>query len=410
MALIHPERVEQESLRTFKTIQETFDAIAVGFDGFLKVLESQEIRNMLFHKFYEGFESSQNSWDVVQRIAYFWKACLAKALKEYPECWSFTELTKNPKFQQLFNHELEFWKSIGHNDQYHYVTEIIMRHTTLSWIHHGRKSYQISPGLRWRLENTELRNYPADELRLPHSTIYIELPPIYPIVNDITGTHQSEGAYIVADHEASPRRWRVVLIGRDNENSRYKGDDALYHWNIRLREGTTVEECLQESHDAVDTSLPGADMDNYQKMLPTLKKLFKYLMNVVLYATMSDADSRIVQSDPEYQRLFDRAMKLDKKSKKRKSLLARARQLDSHPRTLLGGSIVVDRTHQAGEGSSEGSRGKMTVRTLVSGHWRNQPVGEGRKERKRIWIEPHWRGPEYAPITSKKYVLKSEES
>ncbi len=38
------------------------------------------------------------------------------------------------------------------------------------------------------------------------------------------------------------------------------------------------------------------------------------------------------------------------------------------------------------------------VRTLVMGHYRNQPHGPGRSERKVIWIQPHWRGPEDAPL------------
>lgn len=37
---------------------------------------------------------------------------------------------------------------------------------------------------------------------------------------------------------------------------------------------------------------------------------------------------------------------------------------------------------------------RLKHRHIVRGHYRNQPVGEGRQERKRIWITPFWRGPE----------------
>jgi len=50
-------------------------------------------------------------------------------------------------------------------------------------------------------------------------------------------------------------------------------------------------------------------------------------------------------------------------------------------------------------------RGPQTVQTLVRGHWKQQPHGVGRLERKFIHIEPHWRGPEDAPIAVRPHVL-----
>lgn len=39
---------------------------------------------------------------------------------------------------------------------------------------------------------------------------------------------------------------------------------------------------------------------------------------------------------------------------------------------------------------------KVEQRFIVRGHWRSQPCGRGKMDRKRIWIEPHWKGPENA--------------
>jgi hypothetical protein len=41
----------------------------------------------------------------------------------------------------------------------------------------------------------------------------------------------------------------------------------------------------------------------------------------------------------------------------------------------------------------------LSVRTIVRGHWRKQACGPGMADRKVIWIRPHWRGPEDAPIS-----------
>lgn len=40
-----------------------------------------------------------------------------------------------------------------------------------------------------------------------------------------------------------------------------------------------------------------------------------------------------------------------------------------------------------------GTSWKLASRFLVRGHWRNQAYGPGRTERRRTWIEPHWKGP-----------------
>ncbi len=41
-----------------------------------------------------------------------------------------------------------------------------------------------------------------------------------------------------------------------------------------------------------------------------------------------------------------------------------------------------------------GAHWKLAHRFIVRGHWRNQAFGPARSERKRLWIEPHWKGPE----------------
>lgn len=57
----------------------------------------------------------------------------------------------------------------------------------------------------------------------------------------------------------------------------------------------------------------------------------------------------------------------------------------------------------------KGAGHALDHRVEVRGHWRNQACGPGRKERKRIWIEDHQRGPEDAPVQEKTptvYVVK----
>ena len=42
----------------------------------------------------------------------------------------------------------------------------------------------------------------------------------------------------------------------------------------------------------------------------------------------------------------------------------------------------------------------LTKRFVVRGHYRNQAHGPDRRERKLIYIRPHWKGPPWAEVTS----------
>ena len=46
---------------------------------------------------------------------------------------------------------------------------------------------------------------------------------------------------------------------------------------------------------------------------------------------------------------------------------------------------------------------KLQHRFVVRGHWRNQACGEKHAERKRLWIEPHWKGPTTAEAAQRTY-------
>jgi hypothetical protein len=51
---------------------------------------------------------------------------------------------------------------------------------------------------------------------------------------------------------------------------------------------------------------------------------------------------------------------------------------------------------------------KLSVQTLVTGHWKRQPYGPQSSLRKIIWREPFWRGPEDAPILARPKQLGKE--
>lgn len=78
-------------------------------------------------------------------------------------------------------------------------------------------------------------------------------------------------------------------------------------------------------------------------------------------------------------------------------------------RFLLAPPVSVDlRAHvlEALRGGHGGHAPK--VQFLVRGHWRQQAHGPARAQRKTIWIEPHWKGPEEARVLLRSHKLGDE--
>lgn len=68
--------------------------------------------------------------------------------------------------------------------------------------------------------------------------------------------------------------------------------------------------------------------------------------------------------------------------------------------------VVTLRRRDSGEG--DGSDREYHVQWVVRGHWRQQPCGPARSQVRPIWIAPHIKGPEDAPLLGgeKVYALK----
>lgn len=52
-----------------------------------------------------------------------------------------------------------------------------------------------------------------------------------------------------------------------------------------------------------------------------------------------------------------------------------------------------------------GKTWKLTTQRMVCGHHKMQPFGKGHSQRKKIWIQPYWKGPSDAPIAVRPHKL-----
>jgi len=51
---------------------------------------------------------------------------------------------------------------------------------------------------------------------------------------------------------------------------------------------------------------------------------------------------------------------------------------------------------------------KVRNKFMVRGHWRQQPCGPSRVERRRTWIKPHWKGPTDGPTLPREYEVHTD--
>jgi hypothetical protein len=205
--------------------------------------------------------------------------------------------------------------------------------------------------------------------------------------------HKAHGVTIVEDVQADGiRQWRLNAWGEGKENGLVlqEYDDAYIHWRVILRDGETVDQAIAEATNTVTSWSKGNTI-----ISDATKQVFKFVMNTVLYLTSADAEMRMIRISPQLQEY--------KKPKGKKKTKNKGTLPTSYQRTELGSTFVFARTSKTGSDTSE-EGSKHTHRYIVEGHWRRQPYGEGNKLRRLQFIEPHWRGPEHAPLTMRKDI------
>jgi hypothetical protein len=272
----------------------------------------------------------------------------------------------------------------------------------------SKKTYQVSDGLAAQLRDTELRGLRTEDIRLPYECLYLEIPTSvgFEIWNTDTGWHPAEGAYIVEDHEEVDdqlvRSWRFMFIGGTKGRSQL--NDALVYFTVLLPPGWTLDAVVaaaaKDFTHSIDrsTGLPPPIDVHFGPMLDRWEDLFRWTINAMIYATWPTAEVEHIMLNKEARLLWERMHRAPNGSKKRKDLSKQLGDLDGRRRIRLGSSVIyIDRTRAEAAldsaTSSEVSGGRdKTVAVRVQGHWKNQAHGEGRGLRRRIWVQPYWRG------------------
>lgn len=147
------------------------------------------------------------------------------------------------------------------------------------------------------------------------------------------------------------------------------------------------EERHGDKHDPFDRELTDRDM-----------RVFSMLGRLIINSCIAMSDPTLVRAVGRSHELWERSQQGPKRSSAEP--IVRIFQ--------LGKPVQHDFRPSVSE-YIEGARRKLSVQTLVRGHFKTQHYGPKNAQIKVIWREPFWRGPEDAPIPLRPHVLGADD-
>lgn len=198
------------------------------------------------------------------------------------------------------------------------------------------------------------------------------------VSEDMSAVAASAGSTLPPDApQAPPANVGLIVWAKPIDDPAPLMGDALVHGVLWWSEQGTIWHCWVTSLDPVKVGPPMELTAPSGEVMPTR-------VGVTLLATWT-----LMMQPLAVTRTIHRTPPRGKKgSVKRPPLPVSIIAL--RPRVTTG---TVD------EGESDRN---YSVRWVVRGYWRNQPVGTEKKERRLTWVTPHVKGPEDAPLRTER--------
>lgn len=277
----------------------------------------------------------------------------------------------------------------------------------------GRKVFQISSALVDRLAATAM-DAPSEYLRLPFpSCLFVIRAPT--AIDDLYKIGGGQPCYdaplsiFLSEFESRGMRKIMIQVFHSNDvvfHSFVKRELLIHpEWTIERSLCTDWTTLFEQNPDwgAAD---PAAKCEDESVFYDDGLQFFRIVVNTILYLASSDPDISLRASPVEA--LSVRAAATLNRYKKHE-LLEEASRYSALDGAIAGANVapiivaprcaVVSAKHGA-------AQTRPNKRIIVRGHWRNQAYGEGMADRKLIWIQPYWKGPEMAELVGRPYVVR----
>jgi len=289
---------------------------------------------------------------------------------------------------------------------------------TLNFIAFHRKTFYLDDAIVERLSVTDM-NAPAEYLRLPFkcclfaSRSPLLFKPLYQLSQRPQRHSTGTVSIFATERPEHDMRKIVFTIYHSDGNATH----TLIKRELLIHPDWTIEQALRtdwnkvyeqnpdwKSNDSTIGDIIGHNDHEeafYQAGLP----LFRIIINALLYLG-SNAPDILEQVSPR-QALLDNAKETNSIAK-RKKIRTKAKQYSSLDGAVVGSRfarILIDKSTLPTNPTANGQHSHAGHRFLVRGHWRNQPHGPNRTERKLIFIEPFYKGDDMAELINKPYVV-----
>lgn len=235
------------------------------------------------------------------------------------------------------------------------------------WRTAGRRTYVLDRTLVEDLLASDVPAWPLHQLALPVRSAYVVLPEAFAYV---TAGHDPvpqplEGVfYNIPDTTPdTPREIHLFCTGKSPHGV---ADDNVLFLSLGLGPDTLLSDVRGPDGGSITGALS----------LATLPAL---LLGLMLYLTAEHPDVHLVK--PEPLEPLDGVRNLAKR-RKIEQRNARRSQLPRH---------YVGSQHRLAALGTRGAGRRLTNRTLVRGHWREQAYGTAWTLRRTVWIHPHFR-------------------
>ena len=255
------------------------------------------------------------------------------------------------------------------------------------WILNGRRVYDLSPTLFASLIETDFSRLKGADIPVPLNGFYVHLPDAKSLGIEREGC-VFDGAYVRWALNEKNNPYLDVMLVFVNPETRL---DEMY-FAIPIALHGDVEERLNEARVE-------ADPDNVK----FCDQFVRLIVGLCFYLSCDDADVERQHFGPSPD-LKTRAKKLGGAAGKK--LL----QMGTIPVHYLrvGHRFETRSVELESLAAADKETRKLLKRHVVRGHFRQQPCGPGRQERKTVFVRSFWKGPPWGEAVGA--IHKTRES
>ena len=276
----------------------------------------------------------------------------------------------------------------------------------MRWADAGKPLFRLTHGLTASLVLTDCRAVRTDEIAMPFSAFRVGFP--------------QPNAVITAKWRSEPIIDLLVVTSKRVQRPAYERAIAQMMQSTNAAQATfnALSAVVTHQRDAVPAEMVGMLRTPTANRIMILTPFSKF---ETIGEWMGHIADDLVPHGPGVAHsiitvlrvLINLLLYLSSTKGEPLDRYADSKHVEGRPRTLTVGRAVKLPGHlmQAARALTQDGEAqtswKLQSRFVVMGHWKMQPCGPGRTERKRIHVESYWKGPTGAEAIARVYEVES---